>query len=159
MYNIEEIILGMANIVNEKKKLEETVSELQNRIYELECQIKNLSNSKYIGPSQSEVTMSMYKKDKTENGYLFENELVNIDNINEILKQKLNGIKKLNLIVKEFDVNILMVTNYCYKNDIELLRPMHPTVFVRTYLLINCIKFLGPCFMAYHLSTNASNIP
>lgn len=121
MYNIEEIILGMANIVNEKKKLEETVSELQNRIYELECQIKNLSNSKYIGPSQSEVTMSMYKKDKTENGYLFENELVNIDNINEILKQKLNGIKKLNLIVKEFDVNILMVTNYCYKNDIELL--------------------------------------
>ena len=121
MYNIEEIILGMANIVNEKKKLEETVSELQNRIYELECQIKNLSNSKYIGPSQSEVTMSMQKKDKTENGYLFENELVNIDNINEILKQKLNGIKKLNLIVKEFDVNILMVTNYCYKNDIELL--------------------------------------
>ena len=69
MYNIEEIILGMANIVNEKKKLEETVSELQNRIYELECQIKNLSNSKYIGSSQSEVTMSMYKKDKTENGY------------------------------------------------------------------------------------------
>lgn len=121
MYNIEEIILGMANIVNEKKKLEETVSDLQNQVYLLECQINDLTKQKQPeNTTKTDVTMSMYDNCNAPDGYIVKDANVYITEIQSSVKNKLKNVKNLTLIVKEFDNNIIQVINYCYENNINL---------------------------------------